>query len=238
MSTIPSVSQSYDPYGVNVPPAPPDATGAIIGGGIISGAGSLVSSGLNMYSASQNRKFQERMANTAHQREVADLRAAGLNPILSATGGAATPSGSFGTASNPFESVGNSIASAASQRLTREGVLNQNLATAAQFASTMADIEGKRSSNELLRQQVERGGLTTSLLEKEVGYKQASTEASSASAARDRMFEPFYNLFTEYGKQVLDKLFPVMKNVPDLRGPATGKDIKGRGPGTGFTGSW
>lgn len=40
----------------------------------------------------EDQSWQERLAGTAHQREVVDLRKAGLNPILSTHGGAVTPS--------------------------------------------------------------------------------------------------------------------------------------------------
>lgn len=67
---------------------------ALIAGGA-SLLGGLMANRASAKQAENQMDFQERMSSTAHQREVADLRAAGLNPILSGTGGmgASSPSG-------------------------------------------------------------------------------------------------------------------------------------------------
>lgn len=57
---------------------------------------SAIARKFNAEQAQMNRDWQEMMSNTAHQRQVKDLKAAGLNPVLSVNGGqgAAVTSGS------------------------------------------------------------------------------------------------------------------------------------------------
>jgi len=140
----------------------------------------------NTSSAQQAQKqmdFQSNQTGTAHQREVKDLIAAGLNPILSGTGGggASSGSGAFGPQTN---ALGDAVSSAASARSMNEQI--QNLRAQTSFTGTQeensvteqdnrnklnqatlknlqAQTRGSNAQALLSEQEAQRGGLKSKL---------------------------------------------------------------------------
>lgn len=76
------------------------SAGSGIIGGLIGAKGQSDANKMNWQIAQKQMAFQERMSNTAVQRRMADLKAAGINPILAGRYDASTPPGAIATMGN------------------------------------------------------------------------------------------------------------------------------------------
>lgn len=126
----------------------------------------------NAQEAAKSRSWQEYMSNTAHQREIRDLKAAGLNPVLSAMGGngAAVTSGATAsgvTSAGAKGEVDTSVNAALVQVLGSILSAQTQLQTANVNARTQEAVADKYTAMEKLVAQI---GADASKYSAQLGY--------------------------------------------------------------------
>lgn len=156
---------------------------SLIGAGAGLGGG-LMSNSFSAKQASKNRRFQEYMSNTAHQRAVADMRAAGLNPVLAAGNPASTPGGSMASGVN----LGQTMAQGASTAIQAKGMSHQVRkvdaeATSAKYAAKWEkDVYNYAKNNPVLKDAAIAGMLTKRSTGSTIGSLVAGLAQGTASA--------------------------------------------------------
>lgn len=193
-------------------------TAGIVAGGVGS-VGTLLSGFMNRDSAESQMNFQADMSNTAHQREVEDLRKAGLNPILSALGsGASTPGGAQSTMGDLGEGISKGMDTAIAVK-----TMNKELqAKDSGIANMDADTKNKEATSALIANQAAQTAqdtrlksLNSTLLEKTMKsmIKKAEAEGdysevnqimgiiNSGASSAGQLINPFKGMINFPGKK-------------------------------------